>query len=681
MSSLRLLALALTLVPAFAQEPEPRADQEVSADRIVDHGYGFELGLPAEGWQLLPEADARQLVPDAYAGVLSPQRNVFAMVIAEGYAGDDLEAYADVIAANINIENRREVMRKEVEIDGRKAMRLVTDGTVQGGPFRFVHNLILDRGYAYQVLAWSQRSLLLDLETLDPVWSAFRFLPGEAPPGRTLRVSVPDTHGVGWRVRDGVYENSIFGVRVRPTEGWRVAVGQELDTMSATASVGLVRAQPEAYATIVLASTAGADPERLASVLALEGVQNYGPGDSELELEVGGEKTTFTRHKVDAGIPLDMLAGALLRENVAITINTWWMQQLAEQAMPTLPAAFAFEWMDEEERAKVAAEIASLPPAHAQVGLGFSFRNGVYRDFDGDVTWTQPEEHLWEVHTGEVAKEYGSVARLVVTAPALGVEGLLLVEQFDAEITPLEYHELAVASVFGQEESSEPTVTKESGIERRTTTGSIDLGLDVPYAMSVTSARRGNLGIILQVYARETCPDVNELLELATNALHLSEGDLVALESSATVFTDHRLGFELTSRGEGWKLTDTTPRQLRGAMTIAQMTSANGSDVLAIMACGQTAQTASPEWFVKFLDQALVQNLTKALGLEYFDARPYRTLGLEGTRRIYRADGKASWADVVVLDRNGIFYGIMATSESGEGPGLEQLLKQLKLLE
>src|SRR5690606_11944387 len=59
-----------------------------------------------------------------------------------------------------------------------------------------------------------------------PRWDVLR-LRGDAVPGRAP-APTPDRRGVGWRVRDGVLESAVCGVRLRAGEtGMRLVTGRE----------------------------------------------------------------------------------------------------------------------------------------------------------------------------------------------------------------------------------------------------------------------------------------------------------------------------------------------------------------------------------------------------------------------------------------------------------------------
>ena len=135
---------------------------------------------------------------------------------------------------------------------GIDAVRVTVSGSLDGLQMRYIDTVFIHQGYGYQVLGFGRMDALLDSGAqLQPFFDNFSILPGKVS-GRATTQVVSEADGVGWRVRGGVFQSAVTGIRARPSDAWRVAVGSSLEQMNADAEIGLVHSNPDVYIVLLV---------------------------------------------------------------------------------------------------------------------------------------------------------------------------------------------------------------------------------------------------------------------------------------------------------------------------------------------------------------------------------------------------------------------------------------------
>jgi hypothetical protein len=145
----------------FAVSAARRAAEAKENEPITRHDYGFQLGLPGEGWQLLRDAAARQLNPFAAAAAIrSPGEpdEMFGMVLVESAPELDADALdltelAAALAENMAFDKKELVFVENVEFQGRPAAQFQVIFDAQGKSVRWQEVVFLHDGHLFQVVA------------------------------------------------------------------------------------------------------------------------------------------------------------------------------------------------------------------------------------------------------------------------------------------------------------------------------------------------------------------------------------------------------------------------------------------------------------------------------------------------------------------------------------------------
>jgi hypothetical protein len=323
------------------------------------------------------------------------------------------------------LEEKRVLESGPTAFLGVEAWRLRTSGLVSGVRVQYLHLAFLRRGFAYQAVAWHAGEPRPEGEAaLEAFARSVTLLPG-AIRGRSRARPTEETAGIGWRVHEGAFESAAYRFSIRPPEGWRLALGRELERIDATAEVALVRADPEAYLVLRVERAAGVDREEHVERMREMFAKAVGapPGEERIPLLADGREVVLRRHLVGGGAPRAFLHGVHFEGDLCFQANAWYLAGARERAEPrVLEALRALEFLDRREAGELADALASGPDPRARIGEGWSLRGGVYRDFVHGFTWTIPPG-WWRVLAGPAARAQADGASLHFVEPSLGITG------------------------------------------------------------------------------------------------------------------------------------------------------------------------------------------------------------------------------------------------------------------
>ena len=429
-----VLALALSLgcnrrdIEAESREEAKQNATKVTADSTVDatepivnEAFAFRLKQPGEGWKLLGGADIKKVNPDAVAGAMKGGK-IFGMVIVERFPGADLGEISELLWAEHELLDQ-----EDLDFAGFAAKRGRLSRQLDGHDFDFMSTVFVREDYLYQLVSWgadgTPESDLLRFHV------ALELLPGPVRGMDNAPVAVTEADGVGWRVREGVYESALSGLRVDPPEGWRIVVGSEYEQMDTDAELIMVRDRDNLYAALVSERVGASQREAMVGFVTeqFETTMGTKPVGSR-ELEVLGNTTAFTSYH---GGPLEFLHGVFSAPEIVTQLYYWYPRLSGDKLAPLLPPlAASIERLDAGALASLRDDLLHTPPSQARFEGERAYRGGVFLDFAHQLRWTKPEG-FWSVSSFEQARDNSPETVFFVSELDLGVYGAL--EVFPSE--------------------------------------------------------------------------------------------------------------------------------------------------------------------------------------------------------------------------------------------------------
>jgi hypothetical protein len=630
---------------------------------IVDEDYRFRLDWPGEGWKLLGEEDARKLLPSAVAGVYKDGW-LFGVVIVEQADVVDIDAFFETIVESMPLEDKHLVERESVQFVGRRAVRFVLTGQISGIRARYVGYVFESEGHLYQVLGSSVVGRPgVSASGHQPFFDAFSLLPGEVR-GREATTSTPDRQGVGWTVENGTFLSAAYGIRVDPPEGWRVAVGAELDEIDVDAEVALVSQKPEAYIVLTAEVIRGVDHDTYSAKVSLGRQEDCVSTGPPVEMSVFGRTVPMKRYRMHVPLAVDYVQGLAFEGDLGVQVVGWSVAPATSRALPRIEAAVAGIRFLEAEELKALRLRLGRAAGRSQVGKGWALRAGRYTNFELGLRWERPEGY-WRVTAGQAARaEYGEETLLVFEEPSLGLIGYLTACPI-IEVTPEEYHDRVIDEgkemVGVTDEISSAPIALGEGHGRVSTIDTTPDG--VPFRFRHMTAVHGDLGVQISVSGFKGnmgAPEAEAAARDVVRALFLPSRTPPAMETSGSRYTDRRMGYEFDL--PGWSCRTMTPVRIKALGSSVAWSKERGMvQTLAVCVFGQVQDM---DWFRKFVTQVFREKVGRMAGAAPEQDRS--TLGgVPCDRIVWDGDGRGTRAEALLLQRGNIFYCLLAVGPSG----------------
>lgn len=609
LAGLCLLAACKSQSPETGPAPEKAAVSgtvEADASAHVDEDYRFKLSRPGPGWRVLSEGEIQKIVPDASAGAMSPD-GIFGVVIVEPAPAADLRAFGKLLVDNMPLEDKQAGEMEETQFEQRSALRFSVTGVTNGMRARFQCLLFMNGGHAYQLMAWGLASATDAAgAAFRPFFDAFRLLPGEVR-GRSGARATPDTTGVGWRVKSGVFESASYRLRVQPAGAFRLAIGTELAQMNSSAEVGLVANREGVYLILIFERASGVNPKAFADKIARDTMKNVGVSSplGTWKGSLAGQPLEFTRFRTQAEPAMEYWHAVRFEGDLCMQVLAWSMAGHAERLQQLVPEALGYlRFMSAEEAAALQAELEAGPDTQNQVGASFALRRGAYVDFENRLTWKKPRGN-WRIMVGEDARRVNAVACLYFEEPSLGLFGLVVGEP-SLGSPPAVYHAVVVETLFGK---AKPRSTP---IQLGTVSGTLADGVidreDLKLRYRVATAVSGERAYQIHVWGM---PDNVAAAEDAVKAVFagfaLDPPGLAPKERVGQVLRERRFGFSFAPPSPEWSYSDKTPAGI-GSIGALYSWEHHGQSVLVLALCAlQMGQ--DEHWFMEFLQKILREKL------------------------------------------------------------------------
>lgn len=617
-------------------------------DAIVDEDYQFRLEQPSREWRLLGEADIQRIAPDAVAGLTSDDE-VFAVVIVESIPQGELEPLARLLIDQAPLEEKQLLAFERIEFQGQPAIRYHLTGRVGEISFRYINTVFLNQRTLYQVLAGGPLAKTpADGSAFAPVWQAFRLLDGRVR-GRTTPLKVVDAVGVGWRVRQGIFESAVYGLRVEPRGEWRVAVGAELTRINSSAEVGLILREPGVHLILIGEQAHADDRERLRSSIEAQTAGNLGATcpAHDGEAVVAGIAVPL-RCYADAGdAAIEYLHGVYFHGSHALQLMAWYHSGHRSVARRELGAAFAsIKFLEPAAIDALAAELQAAPDPQNRVGPSFSLRRGTYRDFAGGFEWRKPAG-FWRIAVGDEARTSNADATLFVEDPSSGLMGLLIFEPV-ASFTAESFHDAICSNVFQSGEPAAPTpvaLGAASGLVSEARTD--HLGLPLTYR--VVTAVHGGIAAQFLIWATPgNMAQATARADAVVDGWRFFSAPSEPVVAERNTYRDNRMGYALRLPGGEWQFEDLSRGDQKALGSFVRWT----RDDLAVMALTLCAvqRGQDEQWFADLVTE------------EY--TRRMRTVVVEKPRRARAMLGSVSATRLTWRNRGGQFDAFIAMRDS-----------------
>ncbi|MBN1947786.1 MAG: hypothetical protein JW797_19120 [Bradymonadales bacterium] len=614
-----LVLMAVLSQPVLAQSE--RTDQAIEGDRLVDYGYQFEIRAEGTDWQLLDEEQIRMIVPEAIGGAVTSNGALYLAIVVEQTSNVDLGSAANLLIEAMPLDNRVVELYSSVTHSGFPAIRFVVNGVVSGLHVRYGTILLERSGYLYQLTCFGMADLTqADGSSFLPCWDSVRLLPAERIPGRTGRPTIPETTGVGYRVQQGNYESAANGLSIVPTRpGWRVSIGLELQRGNPEAEVGLAHESPDVYIAFTHEPIAGQNPDEYAQGVQQAIQQNLGVVSPQRSLSVLVDQIPLNLQIYDWVAPAltqQTAVGVFFSGEDAYQVSASWAADQSQAVMALLPEAFSqVHLLSTEAREALLQELALQRDPQNTVGPDFNLRNGLYQDFLYHLTWRKPSP-FWKVSTGQDAREYNPIARLVMEEIARGIFGMVIVEEVGA--MPNEQYHSAVLQVtlpVGHESLTRPPTVRSTPYGQvLITPADMDVsGMALSYLFATTVV--GNRGVQLLLWGYPGNVEAGQAeLWAAIDGLTIMQAPLLPAETSPAEYIDRRLGFKVRRPSSSWVVENQTPLEISAVST---MVTAHGDDDtgLIVLAMCAFSEGQDERWFEQVVQSQLLQFYVERVGM------------------------------------------------------------------
>jgi hypothetical protein len=675
-------ALVVLLVGVACAWPHAaRAEPEVA--RCPE--LGLRLLRPGWRWTLLEREAAAGMLPNALLGATGPDGQSV-LVLADAAPGIDLDTFARVQLAGAPPSGRGADAVEHVTYAGRPAARLRIAYATAGVWMDEEDLYFLHAGWLVHIQAkvprpprpaWTLGSGPPPPVDLDVAFAPFHeALSIEDPAAPAVLRGAPavDARGVGWRVRNRVFEHGFAGLRLPFGEAWDALPAAAAAPIDEDAEVVLVHRETGTVLVLVFDADLGlVDQAHRDMVLALvrrvSGAR--GPG-ADRTVPFLGEPLAFSTAHLGAPYPRQIACAARRRAPGVLVLRPIVPGHLLERGWEALGTLLGSATsLDEDERRAVADEATSTSDPDDRIDAMACVRAGTWSDFTHGLTWTKPSTS-WRVRT---TSSQGDI--LVARDLATGVSGRLqwippLVTGALAlpPSTPGAWHDGVVARMpFDTPPVRSGLPLRVAGQDALFTSWLPEPApaAAVVFAVVTVPWRKGCL-VGHVVGPAHGGRDVDEAMQAWVEALAAPDEALRAQERTGRRVEDRRLGLSFAVPDSTWLLRDETPAALLPRGGLLHALGPQQDAIVAALFADAGADVAR---------DALVTEIRRNLGALFLSATempplPGRLAGLEATCHAWHL-GEAR-ADLWVARAGGVVYALCVTTRpDGGGLTIEEL--------
>lgn len=432
-----LAAFAVSVSPAvYAEAPAGPAPSGSAAEdkEYVDDAFRFRVVPRAKSSRIVLPEEAQALSPDALAGAATI-KGAWAIIIGEYLPDTDIAVYADqVVAAMSSVgEDFKQGKVLDLEHFGLPARETIVSMTTEGIPFNYHLRVYRNGDHCFQVLAWGLKGVVKPAE-LQTLVECFDVLPG-AVEDRPESFATESAQGIGWRVRDGIYESLPLRLRVEAKGSWNVLAGRELAQISYYDDVGLAMSRPDGFVTIqgFREDPASMQASREWAEDGWSEDENVTVLEGTLELLCCGEPVTLRRSKETGGLESHWLQGAVEVKGTLLIVEAWTIPAFADDLESAMADAFAsIQILDEEAAVKLRKELVSAPDPQVVFGREATLLNGTFNHHVCGIRSTKPTG-LWDYTAEPDAEEFGEDIVLAAAEIETGISVRVEVLEWERE--------------------------------------------------------------------------------------------------------------------------------------------------------------------------------------------------------------------------------------------------------
>lgn len=545
-------------------------DQTVESGRLVDQGYGFELVKPSDAWQIMDEKKVSSLSPDAVAGVVNLNQKVFLVVLPELAADADLEKFAKMALNNMPLEEKQIYPVGTVKINGSKGYRYFITGRIEAVKFSYVCTVFKRHDIIFQVLSWKLHSTDdVDREQLIMAQIPFRFLENVVPKARE-RASAEEITGIGWRVKNRVYENAVNGLRMHLPEGWRFADMRELKSMTPDASLGLVNGKSGDFCVFIIERLGEIDPEQYEAQSVKNFLAENTVGSYQVsQRNINGQKFKvhhFEKTAVD-DVLIDYAITFRAHNGLVFRVINWWVHASQKKGASHLNKVYqGISWLSREEQATLRTQLLKWQHIDRSVSPTEYFRNNVYTNFDYGLTIDFPDG-FWTHTMGQMARAENEEVSLKLTHLETDLNMVMVLEATD-EFQAEEYHKVVLRN-FDHPNGSQSEKMKIPNAQVWSTKF-VQMIDRMPVEFHLITSSHGNRHAQILFTRIKNSNREAEAIKLAiVNGIQWSDKKMVPVSFADNgVLTDQRLGFSVHKPDNDYQIKDVSPEQIRPIGTL-----------------------------------------------------------------------------------------------------------------
>ncbi|MFP6753533.1 MAG: hypothetical protein VB855_17755, partial [Pirellulaceae bacterium] len=583
-----------------------------------------------------------------------------------------LEQFTNLIRANYG--DALILLEEQVEIGGIPAVKMKFSQSIDGVHFTYVNYLLKNGDFFYQILGWGMTSDFPEVAAdIDGIAGSF-VIARERLPRSRRRNSIKDDYGHDWRITDNVYFNASFGFRLDPAAGLRLMGREELLGVNGDADAGFSSDSPTTYH-IYLIEKSSAKEVVNSQIANWENEMGLSPDAAETTSVICSGQNAEQRIYRDVifeGFAVDYSWTYFFRQGVLYRLLSWWPADERSEAATVLEDSLnQFSWLNQDERDELQKQMSSLDANNA-VGLDYSHRNGVFRDFTGGYTYTMPSG-FWKALTGDTLLAENPDARLAIEHFGEGIYVQLIPEQ-GLELTADEYHQALLANL----DAGEEVTTREIKVgDQNIKVSSFDENVgDVVITYRMASVIRDQRYVKILIYAlKDNESQLSKRFPEIVGGLNFPDAVPQVVEWGPGDIKDQRLGFQL-SYNSGWEVNSESIPSLESAANMLIVTHRNGA-YMAMAICAPLTSFAEDMMIDGLMRESEIIKVDPATRVESdttLDGRPARRVSFAGL-----INGTKARAVVWITRRGNTAYMLLAVGE--DGVDLESRKQRFSLLD